>query len=138
MPNRLRGKRVKSLLKNEVKTSKETYTPTIDDCHKWFDILNEDMFNNDLPRIPFDFKWLRVCWAYYEYFPREQDRTQRIVMHKRYPSKRLFVECLAHEMVHHWQYVKLGPNKVDHNEEFFNWCKYSKSYGLRISEEQAE
>jgi hypothetical protein len=67
------------------------------------------------------------------------DRAERIVMCKSYPSKRLFVEVLAHEMIHHWQYLNLGWCKVDHADEFLDWCKHAKkTFGLRISEEQAE
>jgi hypothetical protein len=138
MARRNKSNRVKKLLKAETTSHDAQYDTTTEDCERWFDVLNEELFDNELPRVPFQFKWLRVCWAYYEYFPRSSDSAEKIIMHKRYPSKRLFVECLAHEMIHHWQYQKLGWRKVDHAEEFLDWCRKAKSIGLRIGEEQTE
>lgn len=114
------------------------YEPTVEGCNFWFGVLNKELFNEELPRVPFGFKRLRKCWAYYEYFPRTPDKSVLIVMNKVYPSQKLFVECLAHEMVHHWQYMKLGWRKVDHGEEFLDWCKKAKRIGLRMGEEQHE
>ena len=123
------------LLKEHAQTE---YESTVESCEFWFDILNKELFNEELPPVPFEFRWLRKCWAYYEYFPRKPDMPEKIIMHKRYPSQKLFVECLAHEMVHHWQYVKLGWRKVDHGDEFLDWCKKAKQIGLRMGEEQSE
>lgn len=108
------------------------------DCEHWFNIINEELFDGELPLVPFTFKWLRKYWAFYEYYPRTPNKLEMIVMHKRYPSKRVFVECLAHEMIHHWQYKKLGWRKVDHNDEFFVWCKKANDIGLRVDKEQGE
>lgn len=138
MARRNKTNRVKKLLKTEATPRHMQYDTTLEECEKWFTILNEDLFDNELPRVPFEFKWLRVCWAYYQYFPRTPDREVNIIMHKRYPSQRLFVECLAHEMIHHWQYQNLGWRRVDHAEEFHDWCKKAKSLGLRLGEEQSE
>jgi len=114
------------------------YVSTVEDCEFWFSLINKELFNEELPPVPFEFKRLRKCWAYYEYFPRMPDMPEKIIMNKVYPSKRLFVECLAHEMVHHWQYTKLGWRKVDHDTEFLDWCKKAKRIGLRMGEEQDE
>ena len=127
----------KLIKKNEV-AKNESYICDVGDCIEWFHILNEELFNNELPQIGFDLKWLRVCWAYYEYYPRKPDKPKIIIMNKKYPSYRLFVECLAHEMIHHWQYMKLGWKKVDHGDEFVEWSKKAKRIGLRIGEEQSE
>jgi hypothetical protein len=114
------------------------YESTVEDCQFWFDVLNSELFNKELPRVPFRFKRLRKCWAYYEYFPRKPNISEKIIMNERYPSHKLFVECLAHEMVHHWQYMKLGWRKVDHGDEFQDWCNRAKQIGLRMGEEQNE
>jgi hypothetical protein len=130
--------RIKKLLEEQATPEGKQYTCSEEECRKWFDILNEELFDNELPHVPFGFKWLRVYWAYYEYWPRTSGKPEGIVMHKRYPSHRLFVECLAHEMIHHWQYMKLGWSKVDHGDEFLDWSKKAKRVGLRIGEEQGE
>lgn len=138
MARRNKSNRVKKLLKREATPVGIGYEATEENCREWFNILNEDLFNNELPQVPFEFKWLRVCWAYYQYHPRTPDKKESIIMHKRYPTHKLFVECLAHEMVHHWQHTKLGWQKVDHAEEFLEWCKRAKNIGLKIGEEQDE
>jgi hypothetical protein len=138
MARRNKTNKVRKLLKKEELPYGICFVSSEEECRKWFDILNEELFNNELRRIPFDYKSLRKCWAYYQYFPRIPERKESIIMHKVYPTHRLFVECLAHEMVHHWQYTKLGWKKVDHGDEFLDWCKKAKSIGLRIGEEQSE
>lgn len=138
MARRNKTNRVRKLLKKEALPSGMGFVSTEEECKKWFDILNTELFNKELPRIPFEYKWLRKCWAYYQYFPRTPGRKESIIMHKKYPTHRLFVESLAHEMVHHWQHTYLGWKKVDHGDEFLDWCKKAKSIGLRIGEEQSE
>lgn len=138
MAKRYTKNRVRKLIRAESMPRGTEYVPTERDCRKWFRILNEELFDNQLSRVPFDFKWLRVCWAYYEYFPRKPNEKERIIMNKRYPSYRLFVEVLAHEMIHHWQYKKRGWNKVDHGNEFLDWSRKAKRIGLRIGDEQSE
>jgi hypothetical protein len=124
------------LLRKNVKLE---YEATEENCGYWFDLINKELFEDGLPRVPFEFKWLRKCWGYYEYSPRKPDKwPEKIIMHRKYPTKRLFVEVLAHEMVHHWQFKKLGWRKVDHNDEFFEWCKKAKNIGLRVDKEQGE
>lgn len=138
MARREKTNRVKRLMKEEALPRGERYKTTLADCKKWFRIINEELFEGTLPQVSFQFKWLRVCWAYYEYFPRKPDKTESIIMHNEYPSHRLFVEVLAHEMVHHWQYINSGWKNVDHGDEFKNWSKKAKRLGLRIGEEQDE
>jgi len=138
MARRYKTNKVKKLLKADITPKGEEYVSNIKDCKKWFRILNEELFNNELPQVPFEFKWLRVCWAYYEYWPRTPGKPEIIIIHKKYPSYKLFVECLAHEMIHHWQYMNLGWRKVDHGDEFLEWSKKAKRIGLRIGEEQSE
>lgn len=111
------------------------YEATEENCRFWFNLLNEELFDGVLPPVPFGFKWLRKRWAYYEYDDDPEKaifQLEKIVMHRKYPTKRMFVEVLAHEMVHHWQYKTLGGKKVDHEEEFVEWCIRAKTIGLNI------
>jgi len=135
MARRRKSTKFRRLLKEHKQYEYET---SMQDCRFWFDLLNEELFDNELSRVSFEFKRLRTCWAYYEYFPRIPGRPKTIIMHERYPTQKLFVECLAHEMVHHWQYKNLGWKKVDHGAEFLDWCKKAKRLGLRMGEEQDE
>lgn len=138
MPKRRTTKKVRKLLKAEATPRGVEYVTTMSDCRRWFATLNDELFEGTLPKIPFEFKRLRVCWAYFQYWPRKPEMAEKIVMNATYPSKRLFVETLAHEMIHQWQYQELGWRKVDHAEEFLDWSRKAKRLGLRIGEEQSE
>lgn len=116
--------------------TEEKYTTKISDCKFWYDCINYEIFDFTLPRVLFEIKILRKNWAYYEYWPRIPDRPLKIVMSKYYTNKKLFVECMAHEMIHHWQYLNFGASGVDHGEEFLDWCDEFDRRGLLISETQ--
>ena len=110
------------------------YETTLEDCRKWFDIINENLFEGKLPPVDeIDIRWRRGTHAYYEYEddPKRRKHTS-IKMNKRYRTKRLFVEILAHEMVHHWQYV-MG-HADSHGESFNSWKEPFQNKGLVLSE----
>ena len=109
------------------------YETTLEDCHEWFDIINKELFEGKLPPVDeIDIRWRRGIHAYYEY---ENDPTEKhtaIKMNKRYRTKRMFVEILAHEMVHHWQYV-MGHTDV-HGKTFNRWKGPFRNRGLVLRE----
>ena len=110
------------------------FEPTLEDCVKWFRVLNREMFSNGLPDInEFDIGWRRKSYAYYTAWDDDKDPTYRytkISMNKKYKSKKFFVECLAHEMVHHYQFIYDEP--VNHGPSFQNWNAVFKKKGLKI------
>jgi len=97
------------------------YETTLRDCREWFEVINNELFKGKLPPVDeIDIRWRRGTHAYYEYAikPKCKNHTS-IKMNKRYSSKQMFVEILAHEMVHHWQYV-MGHND-SHGKSFNSW-----------------
>lgn len=110
------------------------FETTQEDCQKWFRILNNEIFDGKLsPVDKFDIRWRRKSHAYYIY--EESDKNSNIgkcyiAMNKRYKSKKFFVETLAHEMVHHWQYVT--DNTVNHGNTFQHWIEKCKKRGLKL------
>lgn len=103
------------------------YTTTIEDCQKWFRILNKEVFKNKLPQVgEIDIRWRRKALAWYV-----PQKNGRLEMDKRYRSKRFFVQVLAHELIHHYQYM--NGHTVAHNEEFFKWRKKFNKKGLKLS-----
>lgn len=111
-----------------------TYETTVEDCQKWFNILNRELFNNSLPKVDeIDIRWRRGAHAWYDY---DQSRPgigcAKLLMNKRYKSKQFFVEVLAHEMVHHYQYV--NNEEMGHGSSFLKWRDRFLKKGLNLVE----
>lgn len=111
-----------------------TYETTFEDCKKWFNILNRELFDNKLPQVDvIDIRWRRGTLAYYVSQLDDKDLTYKhslLAMNKKYKSKKFFVEVLAHEMVHHWQFVNDLP--TNHGETFQVWNEKLKKRGIKI------
>lgn len=108
------------------------YETTIEDCQRWFNILNRELFNCSLPPIDeIDIRWRRRAHAWYDYDDRYPGTgITRLLMSKRYKSKKFFVEVLAHEMVHHYQYIY--NEDMGHGSSFFKWRDKFNKKGLNL------
>lgn len=108
------------------------YETTIEDCQSWFNVLNRELFNNSLPQLDeIDIRWRRKAHAWYDYDEaRPGYGTSRLLMNKRYKSKQFFVEVLAHEMVHHYQYIY--NEDIGHGSSFFKWRDKFNKKGLNL------
>lgn len=115
-------------------TNDQLFETTQDDCQKWFRILNRELFNNALaPLDEIDIRWRRGAHAYYESWIDTKDPSYqytKLCMNKRYKSKKFFVEVLAHELVHHYQFLSEG--KASHGESFIGWTEAFNKKGLRL------
>ena len=108
------------------------YDTTIEDCEKWFNILNRELFDNSLPKIhEIDIRWRRGAHAWYDYDEALSGNGEtRLLMNKRYKSKQFFVEVLAHEMVHHYQYI--NNESMGHGSSFLKWRDQFNKKGLNL------
>ena len=107
------------------------YQTTIEDCQKWFNILNRELFDNSLlPVDEIDVRWRRKAHAYYDYDDRKQNGLCKLLMNKKYKSKQFFVEVLAHEMVHHYQYM--NGEIMGHGPSFIKWRDKFNKKGLNL------
>lgn len=108
------------------------YDTTIEDCENWFRILNRELFDNSLPQVhEIDVRWRRGAHAWYDYDETKPGTgTSRLLMNKRYKSKQFFVEVLAHEMVHHYQYIY--NEDVGHGSSFLKWRDKFNKKGLNL------
>lgn len=126
----------KSKLQKLLETYEELeYETTIEECHEWFNVLNRDIFNNALPPVDeIDIRWRRRAYAYY-YYDESKPGTglTKLLMSKRYKSKQFFVEVLAHEMVHHYQYI--NNEEMGHGPSFFKWKSTFEKKGLKLVED---
>lgn len=131
MAKRKRKTKLQRLLTSD---EENTYETKIEDCEEWFRVLNRELFNNSLPDIDYvDIRWRRKAFGYYEYITDTKDPNYKLSvlnMNKRYKSKKFFVEVLAHEMVHHYQFMNDEP--MGHGPSFEKWSdKFSKK-GLKL------
>ena len=111
-----------------------TYETTIEDCQKWFNILNRELFNSSLSNIgEIDIRWRRGAYAWYDYDEAKPGNgSSKLLMNKRYKSKKFFVEVLAHEMVHHYQYI--NNEEMGHGSSFLKWRDTFNKKGLNLVE----
>lgn len=108
------------------------YNTTIEDCQEWFNILNRELFDNSLsPVDEIDIRWRRQAYAYYDYDEKNPNGICKLLMNKRYKSKQFFVEVLAHEMVHHYQYT--NNEEMGHGSSFLKWRDKFNKKGLNLS-----
>lgn len=109
------------------------YETTIEDCQSWFNVLNRELFDNSLPPLDeIDIRWRRKAHAWYDYDEAKPGYgTAKLLMNKRYKSKQFFVEVLAHEMVHHYQYVY--NEEMGHGSSFLKWRDKFNKKGLNLS-----
>jgi hypothetical protein len=106
------------------------YETTVEDCQEWFNILNRELFDNSLPNVDeIDVRWRRQAHAYYDYAAK-RNGSCKLLMNKRYKSKQFFVEILAHEMVHHYQYI--NGERMGHGLSFTTWRDKFNKKGLNL------
>lgn len=112
------------------------FVTTIEDCEKWISILNEELFGGSLSKIDeIDIRRRRLAYAYYEYNPIRRKRSEwrsKLCMNARYVSEKFFVEILAHELVHHYQYTHRQP--MGHGPSFKAWKKIFSENGLNLTD----
>jgi len=123
------GKRKSKLEKIMESKEENLYETTVEDCEIWFKILNKELFDRKLKPIDaIEIKWRRKVYAYYEY----KNNISKLCMNRKYKSKKFFIEVLAHEMVHHYQFMHNIP--VDHDHIFMSWKKKFNQKGLNLEE----
>lgn len=133
--------RLQALMATDHATNvKLEYRTTREDVEKWFDILNEEVFGGSLTKLDeIDIRRRRRTYAYYEYEPkrrRKKDRFSKLCMNVRYSSEKFFVEILAHELVHHYQYIKMQP--MGHGPSFMAWKTLFREKGLNLAKSYVE
>jgi hypothetical protein len=118
-------------LVKSLKNEKGKYRPTMDELNLWFDILNATIFGNKLK--PFDKLHIgrpHNAHALFLYWPGEKEKGNQLKMNKVYDNKKLFVEILAHEMIHLFQFQYDEP--LGHGPSFWVWRDNFNLKGLTL------
>lgn len=141
---KLKNKKYTNALKlvsdSEKPSGKCKYITNIKDYDRWFNILNQEIFNLRLRKFDsVDIRRRRNTWAYVIHFYKDDTINNTIEtisidlhLYDKYPSFKRFVEILGHEMVHAWQ-IQNG-HIIKHNESFWGWKDKFQKKGLNLFE----
>lgn len=106
------------------------FCPTIQDCRGAFRNINRNVFNNELTMPSFRLIYTRHFWG--ECTGVEGDTARvRMKINKSFLSKRLFINTMAHEMVHQWEW--LTNENMTHGPQFFLWREQLAKYNITLS-----
>lgn len=115
----------------ELSFEKQKFKPTVNDIDRWFTILNEQLFGNKLLEFgSVKVKRHKHVHAFFHYWPKKENKPTELSMNRIFDNERLFVEILAHEMIHLFQYMYGEP--LGHGPSFWVWRDNFKLKGLTL------
>ncbi len=92
-----------------------------DDLDYWFNVINEEIFEGDCPSPHLMLvKRQRGSWGYVKQAEFDGKHWVALFMSPKFPTLAAFIQILAHEMIHVWQFMKLGDTG-SHNKHFYSW-----------------
>jgi hypothetical protein len=100
--------------------------PKLSECKYWIEVINVEVFNNALDPVQIEVRRLRGAWGQYN------DKSNTITLTNWFPSKEIFLNVLAHELIHAYQNAYGEP--LGHGPSFWQWKKRFKNNGLYLSE----
>lgn len=123
-------KRLKPILKENIK-----YKTTYKDIKKYFNYLNEGIFSNKLIRFnDVEIKSLKREKCIGQVVCEEDDKkgtaTYKLEMDLFYDNKKDFLDTLAHEMVHLYQFMI--KDNGNHNKLFYSYKSKLDYLGLKL------
>jgi hypothetical protein len=116
----------------ELQYDKIRFKPKIEDIETWFVILNEQLFGNKLePFHKIAIKRHKDAHAYFNFWTgKDKDKPPELSMDKIFMNKKMFVEVLAHEMIHLFQHQFKEP--LGHGPSFWVWRDNFSFKGLKL------
>jgi hypothetical protein len=114
------------------------FMPEIADVEKWFDVLNAVVFKKKLKRRfgHIEIRRRHNVWGEYVGEKTDERISCTLKMTNKFPSKKFFVQILAHEMIHHYQFNCEKPpfsfSQVSHGKSFWKWKPVFKKHGLNL------
>lgn len=98
---------------------------------RWFKIINQEIFDNKLkPFRKIIIKRCRGSWAFAEgIFHKNLRKSCCLTLNLYVRSLPHFVEVLAHEMIHSYQWIY--HTEMTHGQTFFEWKEKFNQFNLR-------
>ena len=106
------------------------FRPTIQDCREIWRNINRNVFNNELKMPSFRLVYTKAFWGECQGVLEDQTRV-KMKINKSFLSKRLFINTMAHEMVHQWEW--LNNENMTHGPQFFLWRDQLANYNITLS-----
>lgn len=110
------------------------YCPTISDCYRWTEILNQIIFGGKVAKYrKIIVRRLHNQWAYCHYgkSPVRQIKQCDLVIHNRFPSFSAFYSILAHELIHLCEYYE--TEQIAHGKFFYSHREMLANIGIRLT-----
>jgi hypothetical protein len=118
------------------------YRPSLKEIVKMYDLINRDVFNNELKRPEIQLGVRRMCWGWCHGFVRTRDTGSRCIikLSNKWYCKQWMITVLAHEMSHQYQWdiialkrQKDGKNGImSHGPSFFLHRKRMRKHGIHL------
>ena len=106
------------------------FRPTIQDCREIWNNINRNVFNGELKMPSFRLVYTKAFWGECQGVLEDQTRV-KMKINKSFLSKRLFINTMAHEMVHQWEW--LNNENMTHGPQFFLWRDQLANYNITLS-----
>lgn len=114
-------------------SNKEKYVATVKECEDWFSIINKEIFDNQLMKFTnIEIRRRHGCWGETEGCETQTTRFSKLSLNHYFKSKKHFIEVLAHEMVHHYQWT-YQKDEMTHGETFFAWKNKFTKHNMSLS-----
>ena len=121
---------------------KLSYRPTKREVKKLYNIINEEIFNNELPPAHLEVK--SHCRGYWGlcmstgFNPKKKSSQCKIRLSDRWYCKQWLIDTLAHEMVHQYQWDIYSKERavegkepiMSHGPSFYKFRKQLAEYGI--------
>jgi len=122
-------KKTSAIVKRMRKPTASCYYPTKHMITRWFNIINNEIFDNGLD--PFDdiiICRLRGAWAYTRVYHDITNCDLKIKF--KFPDFSTFLITLSHEMVYRFQWSEYGV--LNHGKTFYAWRDDFAAHGLPL------
>ena len=106
------------------------FRPTQSDCVEVFNNINRQVFYGELKLPRFRLLYSKDYWGMCV-GSWDDPAGCTININKSFLSKRLFINTVAHEMVHQWEW--LNHEHMTHGTTFFVWRKPLAEFGITLS-----
>jgi hypothetical protein len=119
-----------------------TYRPSLKEVIKTYDLLNREIFNNELHRPEIQLGIRRKAWGWCQGFIKYRDTGSRCIikLSDKWYCKQWMITVLAHEMSHQYQWDIIALQReeqgkdaiMSHGPSFFIYRKRMKEHGIHL------